>query len=88
MAGLIGAACGDAFGDRLVFIALGFVTIFIGLGQALGPYVGGALEDRLGSLGPSYLLSAGLFAVAAVTALFLPDVRPGCARPQARTRTG
>ncbi len=88
VAGLIGAACGDAFGARLVFIALGFVTIFIGLGQALGPYVGGALEDRLGSLGPSYLLSAGLFAVAAVTALFLPDVRPGCSRPQARTRTG
>jgi MFS family permease len=78
VAGLIGAACGDQYGARLVFIALGFVTIFIGLGQALGPYVGGSLEDRFGSLGPSYLLAAGLFALAAVTALFLPDARPGC----------
>lgn len=77
VAGLIGAACGDKYGARLVFTALGFVTIFIGLGQALGPYVGGSLEDRFGSLGPSYLLSAALFAIAAVTALFLPNVRPG-----------
>jgi predicted MFS family arabinose efflux permease len=78
VAGLIGAACGDGFGPRLVFTALGFVTIFIGLGQAIGPYVGGSLEDRFGSLGPSYLLSAAILAVAAVAAFFLPDARPAC----------
>ena len=78
VAGLIGAACGDGYGSRLVFAALGFVTIFIGLGQAAGPYVGGLLEDRFASLGPSYLLSAALFAAGALVAVFLPDVRPAC----------
>jgi sugar phosphate permease len=88
VAGLIGAACGDEYGARLVFTALGFVTVFIGLGQALGPYVGGFLEDRFGSLGPSYLVSAGLFLVSAVMALFLPDARPRCEVPRAGCRAG
>jgi MFS family permease len=70
--GLIGAACGDRFGARVAFASMGFVTIFIGLGQATGPYVGGLLEDVFGSLGPSYLVSAAFFAVGAVAALLLP----------------
>ena len=86
VAGLIGAACGDGFGARVVFTALGFVTIFIGFGQALAPFVGGYLEDRFGSLGPSYLLSAGIFAAAALAALFLPDVRLGCSPRDAEAR--
>jgi MFS family permease len=82
---LIGAACGDGFGPRLAFASLGFVTIFIGVGMVIGPYVGGWMEDRLGSLGPSYLLSAGVFLVGAVTALLLPDRRgtSGRRRPDA-----
>jgi MFS family permease len=74
--GLIGAACGDGFGAKLAFASLGFVTIFIGSGQAIGPYVGGLLEDRFSSLGPSYLLSAGVFVVGAFAALLLRDARP------------
>jgi predicted MFS family arabinose efflux permease len=72
---LIGAACGDGFGPRLAFASLGFVTIFIGLGMAIGPYVGGLMGDTFSSLGPSYLLSAAVFVVAAVTAFLLRDAR-------------
>jgi MFS family permease len=73
--GLMGAACGDRFEARLAFASFGFVTVFIGIGQTLGPYVGGLLEDRSGTLTTSYLLSAGVFVVGSVAALLLPNVR-------------
>ena len=70
---LFGAACGDHFGSRLAGASLGFVTAFVGVGQMIGPYVGGALEDAFGSLGPSYLLSAGVFMAGAIASLFLRE---------------
>ncbi len=73
--GLMGAACGEHFETRLAFASFGFVTVFIGIGQTLGPYVGGLLEDKSGTLSTSYLLSAGVFVVGAVVALLLPDAR-------------
>jgi predicted MFS family arabinose efflux permease len=83
--GLIGAACGDGFGARLAFASFGFVTVFIGVGQSIGPYVSGLLEDSFASLGPSYVLSAAIFAVAAIAALLLPPARvPGRATPRVR----
>ena len=85
--GLIGAACGDRFGSRLAFASLGFVTVFIGAGQASGPYVGGVFEDLFGSLGPSYLLAAGVAALGAVAALFLPDARQKVSGIPARSQT-
>ncbi len=74
--GLFGAACGDHFGARQAAASLGFVTAFMGIGQILGPYLGGALEDLSGSLTVSYLVSAGVFVVGAVAALLLRDRRP------------
>ena len=84
--GLFGAACGDHFGSRQAVASLGFVTAFMGIGQIIGPYVGGALEDHFKSLGPSYLVSAAVFVVGACVALFLRDRRPAqgsapCAAP-------
>jgi nitrate/nitrite transporter NarK len=73
--GLMGAACGDRFGAKLAFVSLGFVTVFIGVGMAIGPYVGGLLADKYSSLGPSYLVSAAVFALAAAAAYFLRDAR-------------
>jgi predicted MFS family arabinose efflux permease len=78
--GLIGAACGDGFGPRLAYMSLGFVTIFIGVGMAIGPYVAGVLEDHFGRLGPSYLVSAGVFVAGAITAFLLRDVRKEAVR--------
>ena len=84
--GLFGAACGDHFGARQAAASLGFVTAFMGIGQIIGPYVGGALEDHFDSLGPSYLVSAAVFVVGACAALFRRDRRPAagaaaCAAP-------
>jgi predicted MFS family arabinose efflux permease len=74
--GLFGAACGDRFGARLAAASLGFVTVFVGVGQIIGPYVGGALEDNFSSLAPSYVVSAGVFVLAGVVALMLRDSPP------------
>jgi predicted MFS family arabinose efflux permease len=73
---LFGAACGDRYGARLAAASLGFVTAFVGIGQIIGPYVGGALEDAFGSLAPSFILSAGVFALGAIVSLLLRDARP------------
>ncbi len=75
--GLMGAACGDHFETRLAFASFGFVTVFIGVGQTLGPYVGGLLEDRWGTLSAAYLLSAGIFVVGSVVAWLLPTSARG-----------
>lgn len=77
VAGVIGAACADKFGLVLASAALGFVTIFTGVGQAVGPYIGGLMEDAFSSLGPAYLLSAGIYMLGALLALRLRDARPG-----------
>jgi predicted MFS family arabinose efflux permease len=74
--GLFGAACGDRFGARLAAASFGFINVFVGLGQIVGPYIGGALEDEFSSLAPSYLLSAGVFVLGAIVALLLHDSKP------------
>ncbi len=71
--GIVGAGCGDQFGPVLASASLGFVTIFLGIGQVLGPYLAGLMEDAFGSLTYSYLLAAGVFFVGAVLAAFLRE---------------
>ena len=46
---IMAAAAGDHVGPRLAPAGLGFITLFFGIGQALGPYLGGFLADRTGS---------------------------------------
>lgn len=69
--GIVGAGCGDVFGMRLASTSLGFVTIFLGVGQVLGPYVAGRMADAFGTLKYSYLLAAGVFFVGAVLAILM-----------------
>jgi MFS family permease len=64
---IMAATAGDYVGPRLAPAGLGFITLFFGIGQALGPAVGGYLADVTGSFtGPFYLacgvslLGAGL----------------------------
>ncbi|NLO27259.1 MAG: YbfB/YjiJ family MFS transporter [Actinobacteria bacterium] len=71
--GIVGAGCGDQFGPVLASASLGFVTIFIGVGQVLGPYAAGLMADAFGSLKYSYLLAAGVFLVGTVLAAFLRE---------------
>jgi MFS family permease len=74
--GIVGAGCGDKFGSTLASTSLGFVTIFLGIGQVLGPYIAGRMADSFGTLGYSYLLAAGVFCVGAVLSAFLRETDP------------
>ncbi len=76
MPGLVGAACGDHFGPRVAAASIGLVTIFFGVGQAVGPYLGGLLADASSSYGTPYLLAAAVFLVSAVAAWFIDGRRP------------
>jgi predicted MFS family arabinose efflux permease len=76
---IMAAACGDIVGPALAPAAYGFLTVFHGLGQATGPYVGGRLADALPSFTWSYLLAAGMALVGAIGALLLPRRSPTAA---------
>ena len=79
--GLVSAACSEKFGYRLASASLGFITILVGLGQTIGPYLGGVMGDEFGSLSPTYYFSAALFAAGALSVLMLGDTGQ-------RTRSG
>jgi sugar phosphate permease len=68
---IMAAAAGDAVGGRLAPAALGFITLFFGIGQALGPAVAGWLKDSTGSFNYAFILSAFIAVVGAVTSLVL-----------------
>lgn len=70
--GLMGVACADRFGPKLAAASLGLITILVGVGQAIGPLIGGAMNDAFSSLAPSYIFSGLVFVAAAATALLLP----------------
>jgi MFS family permease len=71
--GIVGAGCGDRFGPLLASTSLGFVTVFLGVGQVLGPYLAGWMADAFGSLKYSYVLAAGVFLVGAALSAFLRE---------------
>jgi sugar phosphate permease len=54
---IMAAAAGDAVGGRLAPAGLGFITLFFGIGQALGPVVGGYIKDTTGTFTYAFLLS-------------------------------
>lgn len=60
------AACGDILGPKLAPAALGFNTLFLGIGQAIGPYAAGAIADAGGSFVPVFLLAAGIALLGAI----------------------
>lgn len=68
---IMAAACGDMLGSRLAPAALGFITLFFGIGQAVGPVVGGAMADITGSFTHSFLLSAAVALLGAGGSAFL-----------------
>jgi len=70
------AACGDIVGPRLAPTALGFVTLFFGIGQALGPSVAGSMADSAHSFVPAFWLAAGVAAVGAAGAASLRPTLP------------
>jgi MFS family permease len=57
---LMAALCGDLFGARLAPAALGLITLIFGFGQALGPWLAGAMADATHSFGPAFILAGGI----------------------------
>ncbi|MBI5052300.1 MAG: MFS transporter [Chloroflexi bacterium] len=68
---IMAATCGDVLGARLAPAALGFITLFFGLGQAIGPSVAGAMADAMKTFAPAYLLAAVVALLGAFAAGFL-----------------
>ncbi len=68
---IMAAASGDAVGGRLAPAGLGFITLFFGIGQALGPVVGGWIKDTTGFFTNAFLLSAAVSIIGAFGSLIL-----------------
>jgi predicted MFS family arabinose efflux permease len=70
---IMAAAAGDCVGPRLAPAGLGFITLFFGIGQALGPWIGGRLADLTGSFTGPFLLAVAVSLVGAILSL---SIRP------------
>ena len=74
---IMAAAAGDYVGPALAPAGLGFITLFFGIGQALGPAVGGYLADATGSFMISFLLASAVSLVGMISSLYLKKPTPG-----------
>ena len=68
---IMAAAAGDYVGPRLAPAGLGFITLFFGIGQAIGPYVGGLFADVTDSFIISFILAACVSVFGALGSLTL-----------------
>jgi sugar phosphate permease len=68
---IMASACGDRLGPRLAPAALGFITLFFGIGQAAGPTVAGRISDLASSFTPAFILAAGVAWFGALASLLL-----------------
>lgn len=68
---IIASACGDHFGSRLASAALGLVTLFLGIGQALGPGYAGKIADATGSFSQAFIFAAAAALLGCFASLLL-----------------
>lgn len=68
---IMGAAAGDYVGSRLAPAGLGFITLFFGIGQALGPALAGFLADQTQSFAGPFLLASGVSLLGTISSLYL-----------------
>ena len=74
---IMAAACGDILGARMAPAALGFITVFFGIGQALGPSVAGLIADTAGSFAPAFILASLVAVTGALGAITLSPAPAG-----------
>jgi sugar phosphate permease len=55
---IMAAKCGDMLGRSLAPAALGFITLFFGIGQAVGPTAAGAIADASGSFSKAFIVAS------------------------------
>lgn len=63
---IMAATCGDVLGPKMAPAALGFITLFFGIGQATGPSIAGALADTSGSFFSAFLLAGSVALLGAI----------------------
>jgi predicted MFS family arabinose efflux permease len=68
---IMAAAAGDLLGPRLAPGALGFLTVFLGIGQVTGPFVAGRIAQATGTYAGAFVLAGALALAGAVLSLFL-----------------
>ncbi len=68
---IMAAASGEAIGRNLAPAGLGFITLFFGIGQALGPLVGGWIKDTTGTFTWAFILAACASFIGAMGSLCL-----------------
>ena len=68
---IMAATAGDFVGPRLAPAGLGFITLFFGIGQALGPALGGYLADVTNSFTVPFLVAGGISFIGMISSLFL-----------------
>ena len=68
---ILAAAAGDFVGPRLAPAGLGFITLFFGIGQALGPALGGYLADVSGSFTLPFLIAGVISLIGMVLSFYL-----------------
>lgn len=73
---IMAAAAGDFVGPRLAPAGLGFITLFFGIGQALGPALGGYLADFSGSFTLPFLVAGVISLVGMVLSVYLRKPAP------------
>ncbi|MDA3791142.1 MAG: MFS transporter [Desulfobacula sp.] len=68
---IMAATAGDLVGPRLAPAALGFVTLFFGIGQSVGPALGGYLADASGSFMLPFLVAGTISFIGTIFSLYL-----------------
>ena len=73
---IMAAASGDAVGGRLAPAGLGFITLFFGIGQAMGPVIGGWLKDSTGTFTNAFILATIVSLIGGFGSLILKKKTP------------
>ncbi len=68
---IMAAAAGDFVGPRLAPAGLGFITLFFGIGQSIGPALGGYLADVSNSFTLPFLIAGGISFVGMIFSFYL-----------------
>ena len=68
---IMAAAAGDFVGPRLAPAGLGFITLFFGIGQSIGPALGGYLADISNSFTLPFLIAGGISFVGMIFSFYL-----------------
>ncbi|MBS7626817.1 MFS transporter [Candidatus Bathyarchaeota archaeon] len=66
---VVAAYSGDYFGSKMAPSALGFLTLFFGVGQSIGPTVAGHIADVTGTFKSTFLLSSSIAAIGGIMSL-------------------